>query len=73
MNRTKGDKDYEGMKEKRVRQRERNGVRKEIMDSVTRKKLPNVFKSCPKMISLEELKTFTPLQKLPKMWTIWAK
>ena len=32
--------------------------------SVT-KKLPNVYKSCPKMISIEKLKIFTPLQKLP--------
>ena len=34
--------------------------------SVTRKKLPNVYKSCPKMISLEKLKILTPLQNLPK-------
>ena len=34
--------------------------------SVTSKKLPNVYKSCPKMISLEKLKILTPLQKLPK-------
>ena len=34
--------------------------------SVTRKKLPNVYKSCPKMISLEKWKILTPLQKLPK-------
>ena len=30
------------------------------------KKLPNVYKSCPKMISLEKWKTLTPLQILPK-------
>ena len=30
------------------------------------KKLPNVYKSCLKMISLEKLKILTPLQKLPK-------
>ena len=30
------------------------------------KKMPNVYKSCPKMISLEKLKILTPLQKLPK-------
>ena len=30
------------------------------------KKLPNVYKSCPKMISLEKLKILTPFQKLPK-------
>ena len=27
---------------------------------------PNVYKSCPKMISLEKLKILTPLQKLLK-------
>ena len=31
------------------------------------KKLPNVHKSCRKMISLDKLK-MTPLQKLPKIW-----
>ena len=34
--------------------------------SVTRKKSPKVYKSCPKMISLEKLDNLTPLQKLPK-------
>ena len=34
--------------------------------SVSGEKSPNVFKSCPKMISLEKLKILTPLQKLPK-------
>ena len=34
--------------------------------SVTSKKSPNVYKSCPKMILLEKLKILTPLQKLPK-------
>ena len=34
--------------------------------SVTSKKSPNVYESCPKMISLEKLKILTPLQKLPK-------
>ena len=34
--------------------------------SVTIKKLPNVYKSCPQMISLEKLQILTPLQKLPK-------
>ena len=34
--------------------------------SVASEKLPNVYKSCPKMISLEKLKILTPLQKLPK-------
>ena len=34
--------------------------------SVTSKKSPNVYKSRPKMISLEKLMILTPLQKLPK-------
>ena len=34
--------------------------------SVTRKKSPNVYKSCPKMISQEKWYMSTPLQKLPK-------
>ena len=34
--------------------------------SVTSKKLPNVYKSCRKMISLEKLTILKPLQKLPK-------
>ena len=34
--------------------------------SVTSKKSPNVYKSCPKIISLEKWKILTPLQKLPK-------
>ena len=37
-----------------------------IPNSVTSKKLPNVCKSYPKMISLEKLKVLTPLQKLPR-------
>ena len=37
-----------------------------ILSSVTSKKLPNVYKICPKMISLEKLKILTPLQKLLK-------
>ena len=36
------------------------------VNSVTSKKLPNVYKSCPKMISLEKLKILTSSQKLPK-------
>ena len=35
-----------------------------LVSSVTSKKLLNVCKSCPKMISLEKWKIFTPLQKL---------
>ena len=38
----------------------------ELATSVTRKKLPNVYKSCPNMISLEKCLILTPLQKLPK-------
>ena len=34
--------------------------------SVTRKKLPNVYKNCPKMISQEKWSIFTPSEKLPK-------
>ena len=30
------------------------------------KKSPNVYKSCPRLISLEKIKILTPLQKLPK-------
>ena len=37
-----------------------------VSASVTRKKSPNVYKSCPKMISIEKLKILTLLQKLPK-------
>ena len=37
-----------------------------MVHSVTSKKLPNVYRSCPNMISLEKLKILTPLQKLPK-------
>ena len=33
--------------------------------SVTRLKLPNVFKSCPKIISIEKWQILTPLPKLP--------
>ena len=37
-----------------------------VLVSVTSKKSPNVYKSCPKMISLETLKILTPLQKMHK-------
>ena len=37
--------------------------------SVTSKKLPNVYKRCPKMISLEKGKILTPFHKLPK--NVW--
>ena len=36
------------------------------MFNVTSKKSPNVYKSRPKIISLEKLKILTHLQKLPK-------
>ena len=35
-------------------------------NSVTSKKSPKVYRSCPKMISLEKLKILTRLQKIPK-------
>ena len=38
----------------------------QLFDCLTSKKLLNVYKSCPKMISLEKLKILTHLQKLPK-------
>ena len=38
--------------------------------SVTSKKLPNIYKSCPKMISLEKLKILTPLQNSLRMGEI---
>ena len=41
-------------------------LREEGKRQCDQKKSPNVYKSCLKMISLEKLKTFTPLQKLPK-------
>ena len=34
--------------------------------TVTSKKSPNVYKSCPKLIALEQGKIMTPLQKLQK-------
>ena len=37
-----------------------------VLTCVTRKKLPNVYKSCPKLISLEKWKILTPLRKLAK-------
>ena len=33
---------------------------------MTSKKLPKVYKICPKIISLEKFKILTTLQKLPK-------
>ena len=33
---------------------------------MTSKKSPNLYKSCPKLISLEKLKILTTFQKLPK-------
>ena len=37
-----------------------------IVISVTNKNSPNVYKICPKIISLEKWKILTTLQKLPK-------
>ena len=42
-----------------------------VLPSVTSKRLPNVYKSCPKMISLEKLRILTSLQKLPKNGRLW--
>ena len=39
---------------------------------MTRRKSPNVCKSCPKMISLEKRYILTTLQKCLRMWEIWA-
>ena len=39
---------------------------KSMQASVRPEKFANVYKSGPKMISLEKLKIWTPLQKLPK-------
>ena len=36
--------------------------------SVTRKKLPNVYKSCPNMISLEKWMILAPLKNCLRMW-----
>ena len=35
-------------------------------DQCDQKKSPKIYKSCPKMISLENDRFLTPLQKLPK-------
>ena len=40
--------------------------KRNLPTSVTRNKSPNVYKSCPKNISLEKWYILTPLQKLPK-------
>ena len=37
-----------------------------VSSSVTRKKLPNDYKSCLKMISLQKWLLLTPLEKLPR-------
>ena len=42
--------------------------------SVTRKKSPNVYKSCPKMILTRKMKDFDTFTKIClRMWEIWAK
>ena len=38
-------------------------MRVEVVEQWAQKKSPNVYKNCPKMISLEKLKILTPLQK----------
>ena len=43
------------------------------VNSVTSKKLPNVYKSSLNMISLEKLKISTPLQKLPNNVVVLGK
>jgi len=43
-----------------------NFLHKSLGISVTNKKLPNVYKSYPKMISQEKLQILTPSQKMPK-------
>ena len=40
-------------------------MRQQVVSSVTSKKSPNVYKICPKMISLEKWNILSPLQKLP--------
>ena len=45
--------------------RYRNWLASDVGSSVTNKKSPNVYKSCPKMISLQKLNILTPLQILP--------
>ena len=42
-----------------------------VGNSVTRVKSPIIYKSCPKMISLEKIKVLT-LLKFPKNGEIWA-
>ena len=37
-----------------------------LRGSVSSKKSPNIYKSCPKRSSLEKIKILTPLQKLSK-------
>ena len=39
---------------------------KEAGDQCDQKKSPNVYKSCPKLISQEKWQILKPLQKLPK-------
>ena len=41
-------------------------VDEDLHHQCDQKKSPNVYKSCPKMISLEKWKILTSLQKLPK-------
>ena len=45
---------------------DRTDKKRYSINSVTRKKSPNVYKSCPKIISLEKWLILTSLQKMPK-------
>ena len=51
----------------RIHQNYQKQVKIGCLVSVTSKKSPNVYKSCPKRISLVKLNILTPLQKLPTM------
>ena len=44
-----------------------------LVGSVTSQKLSNVFKSCPKVISLEKLRFWHFCKNCLRMWEIWAK
>ena len=41
-----------------------NSLGKYLKSSVTRKKSPNVYKSCPKMILLKKLQVFDTIAKI---------
>ena len=48
------DTQVEEEKKKTETERQKNGIIVYILNGVTRKKSPNLYKSCPKMISLEK-------------------